>query len=442
MILRGGASGGGVVTADEADFIRTLLEVKERVQTQYVREIESDTLRQAAITGMLATTTDRNTVFVPPAETQAFEERLSGIYYGIGVQIEAINGDDPGFRRDLPAGGLIVQTVFPGGPAREAGLQRGDLILGVNDTNLIDLTIDEARDLIKGERGTTVTLSIRRDGQPLEVDVRRDNIVQPMLSGISFGEADDPRFLIEADDLPGELGAVGSGELPRIALIRLREFTPTVSDRLRLLLDSLNARQPLDGLLLDLRGNPGGRLDEAVAIADLFLNDGRLITWDDGQARQVQAYYATAASADAAWIESLPMVVLVDGASASASEVVSGALHQHRRATLVGTPTFGKGSVQTIVPIGGGRLGQLKLTEAYYHLPDGRIVERTADRSTGVEVDVVVPATAEDPVQPDELGPIYPHQVWAAYELLVAELLIGDLAREDVVKPAVVEGSV
>ncbi|MEM7808574.1 MAG: S41 family peptidase [Planctomycetota bacterium] len=436
LVLRGASLGGGAVDADEANFVKTLLEVKDRVETGYVRQIEPDVLRQAAIEGMLRLTTDDNTGYIPPAEAESFNNALGGVYVGIGVNILAVNADDDAFTMQQPSGGIRVTRVLPKSPALDAGLKTGDILVSADGIDIRPLTVGEAQDYIMGPAGTDVTIGVERDGTDLTFDITRASVESPVLEGIARKDDGSPRFLIEAADVPAEV-AFGSGELPRVAYVRLEQFTPNCTAKVANVLLTL---EPLDGVLLDLRQNPGGQLTEAVGLASLFLDDGKLVTFEDGRNAARTLHRVGRPDDLPQWLTTVPLALLVDGSSASASEIVAGALSHHGRATLVGQDTFGKGSVQIPLPIGGpdGRFGFLRLTEAFYHLPDGRIVDRTGGVSSGVEVDVDVPLAEGEGSRPEQDGPIWPRQVWRAYEVLLVDLL-QPTGRGDVVEPAVIQ---
>ncbi len=437
IVLRSGTAGSGAVTPSEADFVRTLLEVKGRVEGQYVRELDPEIMRLAAVEGMLRLTTDPNTVYVPPERAEQFADRLDGVFVGIGVNIEAVDRDVVAASPDAPSDGILVTRVLPGSPALASGVQVDDILVSADGVDLRPLNLREAQQLITGPAGTTVDVGIARGDEAVSLTIERARVISPIIEGIARAQDGSPRFVIEPQDLPVDL-TVGSGELPRVVFVRLTDFAPEATQRL---LNAIANVSDPEAFILDLRQNPGGQLRQAVELASLFLPEGALVTFEDGRSSARTLHRVAARPDDAPWLKTVPLVVLVDGNSASASEVVSGALSHHGRATLVGTSTFGKGSVQDIMGVGGGRLGTLKLTTAYYHLPDGRIVDRSADGvSAGVLVDVDVPLDEASSFRPSPDGPMWPTQVWAAYEVLLANLLEVDaIPMSPVAPPDVVE---
>ena len=416
---------------DDLAFVRTLGDVTGLLERGYVREVDPETLRRAAVAGMLNLATDPHTVYVPPAEAEGFDDQLGGQYKGIGVTIVAARDGEAGFDPGDPAaasGGIRVLRPLPGSPAAAAGLLTGDVIVGVDGQDVRPLPLPDIQALILGPAGTEVELSIERPtgvpgGEPAAFDVAvgRAAVQSPVLAGIANGPDGEPRFVIEARDLPEPPAGVGSGELPRVAYVRLATFVPGAADRVA---SVLAGSGDLDGLILDLRSNPGGLLTEAAKLADLFL-DGGVIVWSEG-ANAPRNVARAGDDAGDRLTRGLPVAVLLDRASASASEVFAGALQDHGRATVVGERSFGKGSVQDVIDLADG--GRLKMTTAYYHLPGGRVVQREAgDETWGIDPDVPAPPTEADaaPAVLDSIrggGPAIPSQVWRAYAVLLAEL--------------------
>jgi carboxyl-terminal processing protease len=416
LVLRN-AGEGGLARAEDQDLVRTLLDVQDRIEAGYVRELDRADLARAAVDGMLGLTTDVNTVFVPPVQTQSFEDDLAGRFTGVGILIRAVRSQEPDWTPDQPTGGLVVTRPLPGGPAKEAGILPRDRIVAVNGASIIDQPQREVIDQIRGIAGTDVTLTIDRgDDEQLDFRLTRRPVRAILVDGFSVDDEGEPQFLIEYD-----LPQVGTGEMPRVAFVRLPGFVPGSTEAVAGALMSVDVGR-LDGIVLDLRGNPGGQLSEAVALADLFLPGGRIVS-EEGANLPRRDFYATpAADATGQRVEELPLVVVVDGGSASASEVFAAAIQEHGRGTVVGTRTYGKGSVQTIDDLGrGGRLGRLKYTTAYYLTPAGRPVDRSAGEAYGVYPQVTVELEADAPEGFGDAVPA-PGQVWTAYQVLVAKL--------------------
>lgn len=402
------------VTPTERDlaFLNSLVEIKQRVDQAYVRPIDEKTLREGAIAGMLQVL-DRHSFYVPPAQRQAFDEQIEGTFRGVGILVEdATSGE-----------GLIVTRPLPDSPAQKAGVLAGDRIVGVDGERITDLERDLIIEKIKGPIGTPVTLQVERaiedsqEPQILELTMERAHVFSPILDGYRLDASGNPIFRI--DDVEGvELG-----------YIQLTGFTrgsaQQLADKITELVDD-----GISGLILDLRGNPGGLMGEAVGMADLFLDEGPIVTIR-GEHVPERTLHATSEGA----FTDLPLVILVNDFSASASEVLAGALADYDRATIVGTRTFGKGSVQDVFELFDN--GELKLTTAYYYLPGGRRVDRAASETAGsndwgVIPDIVVPVDYRDPAAlGDSRRAPFPAQVKVAVDTLLSLIA----AKQDV--PAV-----
>ncbi|MBN2800608.1 MAG: S41 family peptidase [Deltaproteobacteria bacterium] len=332
---------------ESLDLLARVLAVVER---DYVEALPEDALVEGAIEGVVARL-DEHSRWLGPEDLETFERDIDGSYVGIGVEITP----DPR--------GALVQGVLPGGPAERDGVLAGDLILAVNGATLEGLALPDISDHIKGKRGLELELQLERDGAPLRIDTVRDEVIQL---------------------------AVHAGWLaPGVAYAQIEQFHNGTSAQLSEALERLRREAPLEGVVLDLRDNPGGLIEEAVATVDLFVDDG-LIVSTRGRLEQDKRYYGTSDSFDT----ELPVVIAVNGRSASAAEIVSGALHERGRATLVGQHTYGKGSVQTLYKNRNGTA--LKLTIARYYLPSGAPVER----GEGIAPDRLVPGPgAPSPTQ-------------------------------------------
>lgn len=340
---------------DEYQPLESFYDALYFIQKHYVDEVESSRLVYDAIEGMTEGL-DTPSTYMSPDEYRRFRDDTIGRYYGIGILTRP------------EAEGIVIDKVFDRSPAERAGLQAGDRIVAVDARSL---TADNREDLmsgIKGRRGTIVNLTIEREGtdDPLEVEVARDRIRTPS---------------VEYERLPGNLG-----------WIRIFQFQENTGREVRRALSTLEGRdQPLGGLVLDMRSNPGGFLDEAVAVADIFLDEGTIVTTRGRAVEEIsEAAHQPGSRTD------IQLVVLQDHGTASAAEIVAGALQDHERATLIGTTSFGKGSVQTTYEFADG--SALKLTIARYFTPADRSIH-----GTGIQPDQLV--TWADAEPDDESRP-------------------------------------
>jgi carboxyl-terminal processing protease len=323
---------------------RLLAEVIERVKRDYVDRVDDHDLIAAAIRGMIADL-DPHSAFLAPAEFQDIRISTSGRYSGIGIDVGVQDGQ------------VVVVAPIDGSPALRAGIRAGDIILSVDGLPVDATDLEETVGRMRGPEGTPVALVIRRDGlgDPLVIELDRGRI--------------------EVQSVRAELLEAGDG------YVRISHFTDATAQDLRSALVDLErqAGRPLAGLVLDLRNNPGGVLDSAIAVADAFLDRGLIVS---AEGRMPDARFRVNATPGDV-LHGAPLAVLVNKGSASASEIVAGALKDHRRATIIGTPTFGKGSVQTIIPLSEGHA--IKLTTSRYYTPSGMSIH-----ARGVAPDVVV----------------------------------------------------
>ena len=339
--LLGGIYGPRVEVASAAtenDDIRGSLKnftkVYDLVEQNFADPVNPDkAIYKGAIPGMLRTL-DPHSNFFDPRDYQLLREDQKGHYYGVGMQVAPRNGK------------TIVIAPFPGSPAYKAGLRPGDIITKVNDKPTDNLSTTEVADLLKGPRGTQVTIMISREGSaaPLTFTVIRDEI--------SRKSVQDAIWL-----------------KPGIAYVDIENFNETTSHELEDALKKLGENN-IKGLVLDLRGNPGGLLNEGVAVADKFLQKGQMIVSHHGRASAEKPYIARNGNHG----HDYPIVVLVNRYSASAAEIVSGALQDHDRAWILGETTFGKGLVQTVYPLAENT--GLALTTAHFYTPSGRLIQR------------------------------------------------------------------
>jgi carboxyl-terminal processing protease len=307
------------------------------IEDSYVDEVDVEQLVSRAIGGMLQTL-DPHSNFMDARQYARLRERQEGRYYGLGIQISVIDG------------GITVNSIFEGSPAYRRGIRRGDVIARIEGENAIGMSSDEAVRLLRGPRGSAVNISVRRDGYEELIDLRveRDEI------SIATVEA---AFMVD--------GSTG--------YVRLRDFSETSNDELSRALVSLRDAGAAR-LLLDLRGNPGGPLDQAIKVSNQFLSRGDMIVYTRGRVTNSdQDYHAR----DAGGYTDQPLIVLVNRNSASASEIVAGAIQDHDRGLVVGETTFGKALVQSIYRVSHG--AGLALTTARYFTPSGRMIQRPWD---------------------------------------------------------------
>ena len=324
--------------------LRTFAEVLERIKTAYVEPIDDKTLFENAIKGMLSNL-DPHSSYLDPEDFRQLQESTSGEFGGLGIEV----GLDDG----------VLQVIAPidDTPASEAGLEAQDLIIKIDDQPTKGQSLMEAVEKMRGKPGTSIRLTIVRDGRkPFDVTLKRAVIKSRSVKG----------QLLEDD----------------YGLIRVSQFQVNTGSEVAKALGALkkdNKGKPLQGLILDLRNNPGGVLQAAVEVTDQFISDG-LIVYTKGRLANAELRFSATAeniSGD------VPLVVLINGGSASASEIVAGALQDHKRAVLMGTDSFGKGSVQTVLPLNNDRA--LKLTTALYYTPKGRSIQ-----AQGIAPDIVV----------------------------------------------------
>lgn len=338
------------VGADDYSFFDPIVDVSTMINALHVEDPDREKMQLGAIQGMIEELNDPYTVFVPRRDTEKFSKDLTGEYVGIGAEV------------GMRDGWLTISSPLDGSPAWKAGVMAEDRVVAIDGETTEGLTIDECIDLLTGEPNTKVTITVERGAETLEIDIIRDHIkVQAVKGFMREGGDGGWHFTIDPSS--------------RIAYIRLTQFTPGCAEEIKnaLAKSEQELGGDLGGLILDLRFNPGGLLDEAVAIADMFIDQGVIVS------TKGRAFPESIDSASSeGTITDLPLLVMVNGQSASASEVLSGALSDHGRAVILGTRSFGKGSVQTVRPLESGA-GVLKITEQYYYLPSGRLLHRRDD---------------------------------------------------------------
>ncbi|MEZ7812222.1 MAG: carboxyl-terminal processing protease [Paracoccaceae bacterium] len=333
----------------------------ERIRNDYVEEVDSKTLIEAAINGML-TSLDPHSSYMAAQDFGDMKVQTKGEFGGLGIEVTQEEG--------------FVKVVAPmdGTPADAAGILAGDFITHVNGESLLGLTLDEAVDIMRGPVGSEIVITVaRKDApEPFDVSIIRDTI---------------------------KLTAVKSRVLGNTVVLRITTFNEQtylgLEESLNLALDELDGIENVNGFVIDLRNNPGGLLKQAIMVSNAFLDKGEIVSTRGRDPSDTGRYNAKLGDL----AHGKPIVVLINGGSASASEIVAGALKDHRRAIIVGTQSFGKGSVQTIVPLRGD--AAMRLTTARYYTPSGRSIQ-----ALGVSPDIIVkqpapsqPLTAEEEVE-------------------------------------------
>jgi carboxyl-terminal processing protease len=318
-------------------------DVFDRVRSDYVEVPDEEKLIDSAINGMLAAL-DPHSSYMNAKRFQDMQVQTRGEFGGLGIEVTMENG--------------LVQVVAPidDTPAERAGILSNDLITHIDGEQVMGLTLNEAVDKMRGKVNTPITLTIMRPGVDEPFDVRLVRAVI-RIQAVRFEREDD------------------------IGYIRISSFNEKTFDNLKLAIESLRSEigDDLKGYVLDLRNNPGGLLDQAISVSDAFLERGEVVSTRGRNPNETQRY--SARSGD--FTQGKPVVVLINGGSASASEIVAGALRDHERAKVIGTRSFGKGSVQTIIPLGGQ--GALRLTTARYYTPSG-----TSIQATGIVPDLLI----------------------------------------------------
>lgn len=320
-------------------------DIFERIRSQYVEKVDTNLLIEAAINGML-TSLDPHSSYLPPKDFEDMRVQTRGEFGGLGIEVTQEDG--------------FVKVVSPmdGTPADQAGIQTGDFITHVNGDSILGLTLDKAVDLMRGPIGSEIIITVVREGvsEPFDVSIIRDTI---------------------------KLTAIRTRVVGDVIVARLTAFNdqtyPGLETGLAESAAELGGWDNVTGVVIDLRNNPGGLLNQAIMVADAFLDKGEIVSTRGRDTGDGERFNATLGDLTGG----KPVVVLINGGSASASEIVAGALQDHRRAIVVGTKSFGKGSVQTIVPLRGE--GAMRLTTARYYTPSGRSIQ-----SLGVAPDIIV----------------------------------------------------
>jgi carboxyl-terminal processing protease len=320
-------------------------DIFERIRAQYVEETDSSELIEAAINGML-TSLDPHSSYLSPKDAAKMREQTRGEFGGLGIEVTQEEG--------------FVKVVSPidGTPADEAGIEAGDFITHVDGETLLGLVLDDAVELMRGPVGSEIVITVVREGEsePFDVTLTRATIQLTAATARTVGET---------------------------AVLRLTTFNeqtyPKMKEGLEAQVEAAGGIENINGIVLDLRNNPGGLLNQAIAISDAFLEEGEIVSTRGRELADGDRVNATPGDLSMG----KPIVVLINGGSASASEIVAGALQDHRRAIVIGTKSFGKGSVQTVMPLRGS--SAMRLTTARYYTPSGRSIQ-----ALGVSPDIVV----------------------------------------------------
>ena len=348
------ASSAGMVFANQQDVYKQLNlfgEVYERVRSEYVEEIKDKDLIEAAINGMLQSL-DPHSSYLNADNFEEMKVQTKGEFGGLGIEVTMENG--------------LVKVVSPidETPAAKAGILSGDFISHIDDEAVMGLTLSEAVDKMRGAVNTPIIITVIREGkEPFNVEIIRDII---KITSVKTKVYDD------------------------IGYLRITSFTQKTYKNLvkefSVLEKEMNSN--IKGLVLDLRNNPGGLLDQAVSVSDAFLNRGEIVSTRGRESNAEQRFNASKGDIT----KGIPIVVLINGGSASASEIVAGALQDHKRGILMGTASFGKGSVQTIIPV--SSRGAIRLTTARYFTPSGRSIQ-----AKGIDPDIYVPQSKVEVIE-------------------------------------------
>lgn len=335
----------------QLDLFADVLTIVER---DYVTDIDNQEAMEAAIQGML-TSLDPHSDYMNASEYRDMQVTTRGEYGGLGIEVTSEEG--------------VVRVVSPidGTPAARAGIQAGDYLTAIDGESIVGLPLNDAVRRMRGESGTSITVTVAREGvDPFDVTLTREIInVRAVTARVEGGD---------------------------IGIIRISTFNERTGDMLQDAIRTIrrDTAGRLRGVVIDLRNNPGGLLDQAIDVSDAFLDGGEVVSTRGRQPEDVQRHNARRGED----LPGVPLVVLINGASASAAEIVAGALQDRNRALIVGMDSFGKGSVQTVIPLQGGRDGALRLTTARYYTPAGRSIQ-----GAGITPDMEVAARRIDPAR-------------------------------------------
>ncbi|MFA6282773.1 MAG: S41 family peptidase [Desulfurivibrionaceae bacterium] len=343
-------------TQDTYESLEAFSNVLNLVQENYVEEIDSQKAIEGAIRGML-NSLDPHSSYMKPDDFKELQVETQGSFTGIGIEITMKDNI------------LTVVSPIEGTPAFAKGLKAGDKIVKIGDESTQDMSLMEAVKRLRGPKGSEVTISIHRKGW---ADLKEITLVRDII----------PIHSVKSKLLE-----------PGYPYIRIINFQAQTTTDFKKALTGMEKQGKIKGLIIDLRNNPGGLLDQSVKIADIFVDDGVIVSTKGRIKEQNSTFYAR----DNSTKHNFPLVVLVNEGSASASEIVAGALQDHKKAVIIGAQTFGKGSVQTIIPMDNG--AGLRLTTARYYTPSGRSIQ-----ATGITPDIVVPSPTNMSVEADDKG--------------------------------------
>ncbi|MDA8800253.1 S41 family peptidase [Amylibacter sp.] len=333
-------------------------DIFERIRSSYVEEIDEEKLIESAISGMLSSL-DPHSSYMAPEDFSTMQVQTRGEFGGLGIEVTQENG--------------FIKVVSPidDTPAANAGIEAGDFITKVDGESTLGKTLDEAVDKMRGPVGSEIIITVVREGvdEPFDVSIIRDTI---------------------------EIKAVKARTEGKTIVLRVSSFTsktyPNLKDSLEKEIKAAGGLENVNGVVVDLRNNPGGLLNQAIRVSDAFLESGEIVSTRGRGARDAERYNATPGDLT----NGKPIVVLINGGSASASEIVAGALQDHHRAIIVGTKSFGKGSVQTIIPLSSDGAA-MRLTTARYYTPSGRSIQ-----SLGVSPDILVKQRVRSDEDPEK----------------------------------------
>jgi len=349
-------------TQENANEAQLFSAVLDKVREEYV-EVPSDTQLAESSIEELLDNLDPHSTYLDKDDYEALQGKTSGDPGGLGIDI------------DMDQGAVEVIATLDGSPARKAGIQTGDKITSIDYQSTTDMALDEVIQTLRGAQGSEIVLGVVRDpSQHLEFNLQREEPAKSSVRSLILDEG--------------------------IGYVRISTFQAETSQEFISAINKLQDEEPLEGLVLDLRNNPGGLMPVSVEVADSLIDQGLLLYTEGRQPRANQQYYATYGDL----INGAPIVVLINGGSASASEIVAGALQDQERATIIGTQSFGKGSVQSVIPLGDGR--GIKLTTAHYLTPSGRFIH-----GQGIEPDIIIEQIEQQPGSND-------NQITRAVQLL------------------------